>query len=122
MRQRLVLTAVAAAVLVIGAGCSSSPMATPQPLEFAFVTNKTANSISILRVNADTGELAVAGEASSSPCDGPRYAELLENGKLLLVSCQVSSNLAMFAVDRSTGNLTFTGQFATGSDPYAFAL
>ena len=72
---------------------------------FAYVANHDVNTIAILGIDADTGQLSTAGSVTV-PGSGPRYVELRPAGDFLFVTHDLSNTIASYAVNAVTGELT----------------
>jgi 6-phosphogluconolactonase len=76
--------------------------------KFMYATNRGVDSVAVLAVKPDTGELTLI---QNIPTQGktPRNCELDPTGKWLLVSNQLSSNAVVFSIDARSGKLTQAG-------------
>lgn len=78
--------------------------------KFLYCSNRgDANTITIFKINAATGKLAVAGYQSTLGL-APRNFSLDPSGNFLLVANQNSDNIVIFKRDKTTGLLTDTGK------------
>lgn len=78
--------------------------------DHVYVSNRRPDTISLLRVNASSGELQLAG---CWPSEGrtPRSMAMSADGRYLLVGNQDSGAIAVFAIDATTGALSFASSF-----------
>jgi len=81
---------------------------------FLYAANRLHDTIAICAIGAD-GRLARIGEVSTLG-DYPRHCTFDPTGKFFYVCNQRSDNITCFRMNRETGFLSFTGQYAgTGS-------
>jgi 6-phosphogluconolactonase len=83
---------------------------------FVYATTRTHNSISVLAVDATTGNLSLV---QNLPCGGdfPRGMGIDPSGHWLIVGNQKSRTATVFAIDPASGHLTPTGQVLSPGDP-----
>ena len=83
---------------------------------FVYATVRTYNSVSVLAVDAKTGNLSLI---QNLPCAGdfPRGMGIDPSGRWLIVGNQKSRTATVFGIDATTGRLTFTGQVLNPGDP-----
>jgi 6-phosphogluconolactonase (cycloisomerase 2 family) len=82
---------------------------------FVYVGNRLHDSIGILTVGP-TGELKYVGEEWTRG-DYPRSFAFDPSGEFLYCCNQRADNVTVFRVDRKTGGLRFTGQYAPVGNP-----
>lgn len=93
-----------------------------------YVCNEQSSSVSIYRLNRDTGTLTLGNSISNLP---PQDAgkkntcadiQIHRNGRFLYAPNRGHNTIATYAVDQSTGELTSTGWFRADARPRAFML
>lgn len=77
--------------------------------KFVYASNRGHNSIAILEVSPENGELKLIGHESVHG-DWPRSFSLSPDEKFLLVANQNSSNITSFSRDKETGLLEYIDQ------------
>jgi 6-phosphogluconolactonase len=82
---------------------------------FLYVSNRLHDTIGILSLNHE-GRLSYVGEASTMG-DYPRHIQIAPGGAFLYACNQRSDAITSFRVDRSTGQLRFTGQYTAVGSP-----
>lgn len=83
---------------------------------FVYATIRGHNSISVLAVDAKTGNLSLI---QNLPCGGdfPRGMGIDPSGRWLIAGNQKSRTATVFGIDAATGRLTPTGQVLNPGDP-----
>lgn len=74
----------------------------------AYVSNRGHNSIAVIQVNADGGELTLV-ENESTQGEVPRGFGIAPSGNFLVVANQVSGNIISLKIDPRSGTLSPTG-------------
>lgn len=97
-----------------GTSFSSEILLSPDG-RFLYAANRLHDSIAIFSLGGE-GRLKYLGEASTMG-DYPRHIQIDPSGKYLYVCNQRSDSIASFHVNRSTGLLTFTGQYTGIGSP-----
>lgn len=82
---------------------------------FVYAGNRLHDSIAIFRIG-ETGQLTYLGEVWTQG-NYPRSFTMDPSGNWLVCCNQRSDNLAIFRVDRASGQLEFSGQFAAVGNP-----
>ena len=82
---------------------------------FVYAANRLHNSIAFFSID-DEGRLTFAGEAWTRG-DYPRSFSIDPTGNFLYVCNQRSDVVTTFRINRSTGSLTFTGQYTPVGTP-----
>lgn len=82
---------------------------------FVYSANRLHDTIAICAIG-DDGRLTWIGEAPTMG-DYPRHFALAPGGSLLFACDQRSDCIASFRLDRTTGKLMFTGQYAAVGSP-----
>jgi 6-phosphogluconolactonase len=79
-----------------------------QDNKFLYVTDLGSDKIYIYEFNADTGTLqsASTSEVSVVPGAGPRHLTFHPSGNFAYLAEELTSTVAVFAVDKATGGLT----------------
>ncbi|MEO7049334.1 MAG: lactonase family protein [Ferruginibacter sp.] len=78
--------------------------------DFLYCSNRgDANSISIFKINKNSGRLTIAGYQSTLGL-GPRNFNFDPTGEFLLVANQNSDDIVIFKINKETGLLTDTGK------------
>jgi hypothetical protein len=98
--------------------------------KFVYVENEKSSSVTAFRFDASTGTLAVLQKISQLPAGADAKAlhnsgadlHLTPDGRFLYSSNRGHHSIAGFAVDQSTGKLTFLGATPCPSTPRAFAI
>ncbi|WP_456276000.1 lactonase family protein [Bacillus sp. AK128] len=75
--------------------------------QFVYVSNRGHNSIAVLKVSQESGELTLV-ELTSTEGDWPRDFMLDPSEKYLVVANQETGNLVLYKRDEDTGRLKFT--------------
>ena len=88
--------------------------------KFLYSANRLHDTISICSIGSN-GRLSLIGEQSTMG-DYPRHFAFDPSGGLLFACDQRSDSVASFRVDRATGLLTFTGQYAGVGSPAMIAF
>jgi 6-phosphogluconolactonase (cycloisomerase 2 family) len=83
--------------------------------KFVYAANRLHDSIAFFSVG-DTGRLTFAGEAWTRG-DYPRSFTIDPTGSFLHSCNQRSDAIATFRINRTSGNLTFTGQYTAVGTP-----
>ncbi|HXK60474.1 MAG TPA: lactonase family protein [Acidobacteriota bacterium] len=87
---------------------------------FVYAGNRLHDSIGIFSVGSD-GELTYVGEEWTRG-NYPRSFNFDPTGGFLYVCNQRADNVTVFRVDRNTGRLVFTGQYAAVGNPSAIVF
>jgi 6-phosphogluconolactonase (cycloisomerase 2 family) len=87
---------------------------------FLYCANRLHDTISICSIGSD-GKLTLIGEASTLG-DYPRYIAFDPSGALLFACDQRSDCVTSFRINRETGMLKFTGQYAAVGSPAMIAF
>ncbi|HEY1767388.1 MAG TPA: lactonase family protein [Terracidiphilus sp.] len=87
---------------------------------FLYSANRLHDSIAIRSIGSD-GKLAEAGEASTMG-DYPRYFAFDRSGNFVYACDQRSDCVTSFRVNRTTGRLAFTGNYAAVGSPAMIAF
>jgi 6-phosphogluconolactonase len=82
---------------------------------FLYVSNRLHDTVGIFSLNHE-GRLSYVGEASTMG-DYPRHIQIAPGGAFLYACNQRSDSITSFRVDRNTGQLRFTGQYAGVGSP-----
>jgi 6-phosphogluconolactonase len=82
---------------------------------FLYASNRLHDTVAILSVNHD-GRLSYVSEASTMG-DYPRHIQFAPDGAFLYACDQRSDSITSFGVNRSTGQLRFTGQYTAVGSP-----
>jgi 6-phosphogluconolactonase len=82
---------------------------------FLYAANRLHDTIAIFSIGRE-GRLTYSGETSTRG-DYPRHIQFDPAGTFLYSCNQRSDSIASFRVDRKTGQLTFTGQYAPVGSP-----
>ena len=83
---------------------------------FVYTANRGHDTITVFRVNVDDGTLNVV-ERENVRGATPRNFNLDPSAKWLLAACQQSHTLASFAVDQTTGELSFNQSIVSTPAP-----
>lgn len=89
--------------------------------KFAYAINELGNTVSVMKYNADKGELTPIQNITTLPEDFKKTSHTAEvvvhpSGKFLYGSNRGHNSIAMFKVNSRTGKLTSLGQQAKGID------
>lgn len=84
--------------------------------KFIYAANRGHDSISVFRVNANTGRLRFV-EREAIRGSWPRNFNLDPSGQWLLAAGRKSNTISVFRVDSKTGGLVFDGQVVNCPDP-----
>jgi 6-phosphogluconolactonase (cycloisomerase 2 family) len=89
---------------------------------FAYVANGGGGTISVFAIDAATGALTLAGNATAT--DGLRIITVAPSGRFLYVANENAGQVAAFAVDATTGALSAVpgSPFAAGSNTYSVVV
>lgn len=98
-----------------GTNDTSEIAATPDG-RFVYAANRLHDSIAILAIDPLNGSMKVQ-DIVWTRGSYPRNFEIEPNGNFMYVCHNRSDNVTCFKVDRSTGGLTFTGQFTPVGNP-----
>jgi 6-phosphogluconolactonase len=85
------------------------------------VSNRGHDSIAMFRIVDDTSALEFLG---TEPTRGktPRHFAIAPGGRFLLAGGQASNTVTVFAIDKATGRLTFTGTSVVVPSPVCIAF
>jgi 6-phosphogluconolactonase len=97
-----------------GTSFSSEILLSPDQ-RFLYAVNRLHDSIAVFSLNHE-GRLSYVGE-SSTMGDYPRHIQIDPSGTFLYACNQRSDSIASFRIDRATGRLKFTGQYAAIGSP-----
>jgi 6-phosphogluconolactonase (cycloisomerase 2 family) len=105
------------------AGSSPATILMAPSGKFAYASNQTDNTISLLAVDHQTGLLQEILPRTPARV-GPAAMVMNSGGTFLFVANAISSNISVYAMDSSSGALTEVNgsPFATGSTPSALAI
>lgn len=98
----------------IGSNFCSEILVTPDG-QFVYAGNRLHDSIGIFSIGQNGTLTHVADEWTRG--DYPRSFNIDPSGQFLYSCNQRGDNVAVFRVDRKTGGLTFTGQYAAVGNP-----
>jgi len=88
--------------------------------KFIYCANRQRNTITIFSIGPD-GKLTYVGEKWTQS-DYPRSITIDPSGDFIYSLNQRSDNVTAFRVDRQTGRLRFTGQYAAVGSPAVMAF
>jgi 6-phosphogluconolactonase len=77
--------------------------------KFAYVSNRTHDTIACFKIDEATGKLTFI-EAAPALVKVPRNFGIDPTGKWMITAGQNSSTIAVFAIDQTTGKISATGQ------------
>src|ERR1051325_8948460 len=114
MRQTFVLGS--AALVILSAACGSGRAGA-----FTWVANNDKSSISVFRVDAQTGMLALVRTVDTAP-GGATYCEVHPSGRFMFVSGQAGNDVAAYAIDGAgIPTLVAGSTMSTGLNPHNLA-
>ena len=123
-RRTLVLSSIAAAVLLALAGCNGFFVDdVTEEGEFVFVANNnagTSGSVSGFLIDDGSGSLSQISGSPFAAGTGPVDLHSDANGRFLYVANQ--SNISAFTIDPDNGTLTSIGDAFTSTAPIALAV
>ena len=119
------------AFFVLGlAACGGGSMKTPvtppmmQNPDFAFVSNTSSNTISVIEIDPKTGQLSQTAGSPFAAGNAPEFLTVDASGKFLYVANNNSNDVSVFKIDGTTGALVPVpgSPFPAGSQPKGVAL
>src|SRR5271168_669938 len=124
------LVCAAGSLLVLGlAACGGGGAMTHVPPmiqnpDFAFVSNTNSNTISVLEIDPQTGQLSQATEGPFAAGGAPEFLTVDASGNFLYVANNNSNDVSAFQIDGKTGSLTPVAgsPFPTGAQPKGLVL
>jgi 6-phosphogluconolactonase len=102
-----------------GSNFTSEVMVSPDG-RFLYAANRLHDTIAVFSISAD-GNLRRVSETSTQG-DYPRHFQIDPSGSFLYACNQRSDNVTSFRINRSTGMLTFTGQYTSIGSPACIAF
>jgi 6-phosphogluconolactonase len=105
----------------VAAGRSPASIAVHPSDRFVFVCNAQSDDITVLSIDAATGQLTFVVNVPSS-ARGPKALSFNASGTLAMVISDSSSEVALYAIDPANGALTLSGSAGTGLAPGAIAV
>src|SRR5580658_3865284 len=129
-RKLLVCAAGSLSALGLAAcgGGGAAPVTQIPPMiqnpDFVFVSNTNSNTISVLEINPQTGQLAQAAEGPFAAGSAPEFLTVDASGNFLYVANNNSNDVSAFRIDGTTGSLTpMAGSpFPAGAQPKGLVL
>ena len=94
----------------------TAEIAISQDGRFLYGSNRGHDSIVIMEINQESGELKVVDYVAVEG-KHPRHFALTPSGEYLIAANRDTDNLTVFRVDQVTGRITFTGIAETVSKP-----
>lgn len=119
----------AGSLLVLGlAACGGGGKMQVPPMiqnpDFAFVSNTNSNTISVLEIDPQTGQLAQAAEGPFAAGSAPEFLTVDASGNFLFVANNNSNDVSAFQINGKTGSLTPVAgsPFPAGAQPKGLVL
>jgi DNA-binding beta-propeller fold protein YncE len=108
----------------LASGLDNNALTTDPLGSFVFLTNPSANSVSVFSINATTGALSVVTGSPFPAGSKPTALAIDAKGEVLYVSNSGSNDVSAYVVNRTSGALTAIpgSPFGAGTGPGAIVL
>jgi 6-phosphogluconolactonase len=105
----------------VSAGNSPTSVAVDPSSKFAYVVNRQANSVSMFKIDATTGNLTPNTPAAINTGAQPFRIVIDLSGKFAYVTNQSGNSVSIYTINKD-GTLTVAGMGPTGIDPLSMSF